>query len=450
MQNTNYLSIINCMNHNQIWELKRISLIIELNQYVALLKGYQPHVDMKYGLIYDFRENYFYAYRSGIVVGKYRFSEISDNRYQCTEIYDNPGFKDCMAIFPIVIEACNQNNIFVERKIISKYREETNRLHVTERKMSVSRDIGPQSPSDSPFTAKARKHQSLWRVQNGLEIGVGPNKDAKNKNGELTYYGNYIKDGELTGRNFYFPETFAYAKWRVEHKLKAETIDSYRLFNNLLSSMPMAFNLFHPLMKLRAENPAVVDNMIRAAFSEIKEIFRVAEIGLEFIPTPTEDYTGDKTAMDAFIKFQDKAGNNYLIAIETKYTDSLGSNTTSNKKVYQKQLKLIKESGLFTEDAISMFQNGTCKITQLYRNFMLAEVYGQKHGFKKVYSVILAPKDHPSTQTEIATLKGHLNYEVKKRVLAKSLEDFTHALGKVCPFEQCDWIDWFRNRYLII
>ena len=65
-------------------------------------------------------------------------------------------------------------------------------------------DLGPQSESDNPFTAKARKLQSLWRVVNGLEIGVGPNKKSNNK-GIPTKFGNIITDGEISGKNFYFP-----------------------------------------------------------------------------------------------------------------------------------------------------------------------------------------------------------------------------------------------------
>jgi hypothetical protein len=303
-------------------------------------------------------------------------------------------------------------------------------------------DSGPQSPSDHPFTAKARKLQSLWRAQNGLEMGVGPNRNSNQ------LYGNIIKDGETSGRNFFYPETFAYARWRVDTKLKDETIDEYRLFNNLMSSMPMAFNLFHPLMMLKAENPLVLDNMIRAAFPNINNIYKVLEIGLEFIPTPIEHYTGDKSAMDAFIRFQDKGGNNYLIAIETKYTDSLGTNTTSKKDVYKHQLELLKELNIFTPEAVEGFESGKIVLSQLYRNFLLAEVYGRKQGFKEVFSVILAPKDHPSTKHEIQTLREHLKKGFKDKVLAISLEDFIENLRLVGSLSDNLWLNWFWDRYL--
>jgi hypothetical protein len=50
-----------------------------------------------------------------------------------------------------------------------------------------------------------------------------------------------ISGGEVSGKNFLMKEAFEYAKKRVAKKSKNETIDGFRLFNNLLSSQPMTF-----------------------------------------------------------------------------------------------------------------------------------------------------------------------------------------------------------------
>ena len=102
-------------------------------------------------------------------------------------------------------------------------------------------------------------------------------------------------------------ETFEYAKERVGNKRENETIDGFRLFNNLLSSQPMAFNLFHLLMLLLKQDPAMVTLAVRSVFRNYP-VFEVTEIGLEFIPTPIENYTNDKSAMDAYIRFVDNKG----------------------------------------------------------------------------------------------------------------------------------------------
>lgn len=99
----------------------------------------------------------------------------------------------------------------------------------------------------------------MYRVKIGEEEGKQLTKTSKRK------YGNMISGGEISGKNFLMKETFEYAKKRVKNRKDNETIDEFRLFNNLLSSMPMAFNLFHPLMLLLEENPEKVTLAIRSS-----------------------------------------------------------------------------------------------------------------------------------------------------------------------------------------
>lgn len=306
---------------------------------------------------------------------------------------------------------------------------------------------GKQSSSDNSFTAKARLLQSIWRVENEFQIGIGPNKSSiDKKTGLPTYSGNMIFEGENNGNNFFYPQTFEYAKRRVKEKKKVETIDDYRLNNNLLSSMPMAFNLFHPLMMLQVQKPVVLDKMIQNAFPYFP-IYKVKEVGLEFIPTPVENYTNDKSAMDAFISFWDKDGGEHIIAIETKYTDSLGTNTSSDK-VFDKQIDILRNLILFTPEAIDKLTEREIPISQIYRNFILTEKYRQVHGLKDSYSIILAPKNHPSTVGEIRSLKQYLKNEVSYKLTDYKLEDFVSALISYCPVEYLGWLNWFNDRYL--
>lgn len=295
--------------------------------------------------------------------------------------------------------------------------------------------------SDNAFTAKARLLQSNWREKKGLEIDIGPSKNSVDKDGNPTYYGNMIKGGELSGKNFFFPETFNYAQWRVNKKLKDETIDSYRLFNNLMSSMPMAFNLFHPLMMLHSQQPAVLDQMIKNAFPKLP-IYKIKEIGIEFIPTPVEMFTNDKSAMDAFISFRDKAGGEYIIAIETKYTDSLGTNKATKAA---EKISFAIDSDLFTPEGIELIKSNC---TQIYRNFLLTEKFRVIKGLKESYSIILAPKDHPSTESEINAIKQSLKSDYHYKITDYKLEHFVSTLKLNCPENYLDWLNWFNERYL--
>lgn len=78
-----------------------------------------------------------------------------------------------------------------------------------------------------------------------------------------------ISGSELSGKNFLMKETFEYAQKRVAEKSKNKTIAEFRLFNNLLSSHPMAFNLFYPLMILLKQDQEVVTFVVRSVFRNV-------------------------------------------------------------------------------------------------------------------------------------------------------------------------------------
>ena len=297
---------------------------------------------------------------------------------------------------------------------------------------------GNQCGSDNAFTRKARLLQSMYRVEIGEEEGTGPTRASKRR------YGNMISGGDVSGKNFLMKETFEYAQKRVAEKSKNETIDGFRLFNNLLSSQPMAFNLFHPLMLLLKQDPAKVTLAVRSVFRNFP-VFEVTEIGLEFIPTPIENYTKDKSAMDAYIRFVDNKGGKHIIAIETKYTDVLGVNEASH---CEEQKQMLVDTGLFSVDFEKLLMGGKVKLTQIYRNLLLTEWYRMVEGLKDSYSVVLSPKEHPSTEEEIKSVSKYLKPEFAYKLNAVSLEDFVDAMIRYLPMYYAQVYERFRRRYL--
>lgn len=111
MKEPDYNKIINQLNADNIWIERRIELDITADQFIALLKGYLPHWEMRYGILFNQYDHYFYAYRSGYVVGKYQFIKNRNNEYTCTEMYDNPEKSDYLEIFEIIKEACREHNV---------------------------------------------------------------------------------------------------------------------------------------------------------------------------------------------------------------------------------------------------------------------------------------------------------------------------------------------------
>ena len=309
--------------------------------------------------------------------------------------------------------------------------------------------LGNIYSSNGEFTTRAAIQQSYYRASINEKCGKGRKNvvSGRKVNGKpilksiIQEYGHLVTGGEFRNKNFFFEETFEYAKDRVEHIKKDETIKADRLFNNLLSSMPMAFNLFHPLMLIKKKYPDSLDQMIQRIFPDIT-ITKVDDILIEYIPLPISSYTDDRSAMDAAILFSDDKGNKYIISIETKYIDQLGKNKAKENDL---KLKIARELKIFTEEGIYTISLGC---NQIYRNFLLTEKYRKVHRFSDSFSIILAPRNHPSTEEEIASIQEKLLPDFHYKLKKYALEDFVRNLKYDCPGEFRPWIDWFYSRYL--
>ena len=311
--------------------------------------------------------------------------------------------------------------------------------------------LGEEYKGDSRFVAECRRLQSIYRYEIGEEIH--PYTD---RYGNVHYYGNYISNGENPKegcwKNFLTEHAFNHAKDRVEHKENYETIESDRLFNNLLSSQPMAFNLFSPLRQMREKSPEIATKVIKAALPNYP-IHKVTEVALEFIPANHEKLTGDKSAMDAIIRFEDEHGKKGFIAIETKYSENLGTNVAydrddNGKNIPRaKSIEAVKELKCFNADEEQSIIKGDTPLTQIYRNFLLSEMYGHKEGLLS-YSIILAPQKHPTTKKELESLTNVLRNEYKDKIKQVYLEDFVNAIINNSATEYRVVFERFYDRYL--
>ena len=288
------------------------------------------------------------------------------------------------------------------------------------------------------FKEKCRARQGAFREEIGEPMGVGPWRSSTQK------HTNMITNGEVTGKNFVNQFAFEYAKKRVANKQKNERIDEFRLFNNMLSSQPMAFNLFCPFIQMLEEGKTeLVSSIFKAIFPDMG-IKEVTEVGLEYLHTDVENYLNDRTAMDAIIRYIDTDGKQSFVAIETKYTDVLNSIKGGVKARYK---EWVKRLGVFKPETEEALLHGTKPVSQIYRNFLLTESYGVMEKAARYYSVVLSPAQHPTTQKEVASLRDELKPEYQYKVFSVSLEDFIEKALTVCPAEEKEPFIYFFNRY---
>jgi len=274
-------------------------------------------------------------------------------------------------------------------------------------------DIGPQSESDGVFQAVCRLGQSRYRAEVLKEdYGYGPHEGSEGK------YGNMLDNGEESGSNFISKSAFKFAQKKVADKKdnKYLLIDEYRLFNNMLSSMPMCFNLFADLRELLKKDSKEATRVARLLFTEIDWIDELVDVDVEFIPVPIEKYINDRSAFDAMLVVKDKDGIKGLISIETKYTDLLGAKVAADTATKN---ALVEVGGFFNDKIKTELKDKGYK--QIHRNFLLTYAYAVKSGFGHFANVVISPAADKLSVQEIEDMrKDMLIYQ--DRILKIDLE----------------------------
>jgi len=244
--------------------------------------------------------------------------------------------------------------------------------------------------------------------------------------------------------NFISRNAFVYAMQKVQEKRDNPdlTIDPYRLFNNMLSSMPMCFNLFSDL---RSGVEAGDDN----AQAVLREMLQESAIGvverveIEMIPRPTTDYIDDLTAFDAAVLFRDRDNHAGLASIETKYTDSLGSNRAHRE---DRKHALADELDLLTADGARWYREHG--FDQIARNLLLTLAYAERHARPNSINYVVALKEDRRAQDDLDALRDRLSVAYRDRIRWLPLQDIVDRGLRVAHGSNLSVLHRFRQRYL--
>ncbi len=236
---------------------------------------------------------------------------------------------------------------------------------------------GPQRGSDSPFTARMRLHQSWFRATVlGLPFGTGPLASSTAPLGSMLR----AEDAER-GSNFLTPEIHQVTRERLREGRR--NVERFRLLHNMLSSQPMCFNLFGPLVK--------DTELATRVFQAIPElgVDRVVAVRLEYAPEPAEEYLADGTSFDAFVEYVHRDGGRAFVGVETKLTDGF-SQKACDTPAYRRWMTGPRAP--WRADATA----SVCRVAhnQLWRDHLLA-VAMRDHGGKRFGHGALMLVRHP-------------------------------------------------------
>lgn len=303
-------------------------------------------------------------------------------------------------------------------------------------KPQLIEDLKVEVSGDTAFMVNARLLQAIWRKEKYPEI--------KFKKGE---YGNYLplEFAKDTKANFLTNHIGDI----VEENVKNSTglIKEPRIWNNLLSSQPLAFNLFG---ELTTEKGLKTTTKLFKKLININ-IEKVTEINFEYSPGRRKiKYTNDRTAFDVFVKYDTSEGKKGFIGIEVKYSEHMYDKPDKIKldnkvKTANRYKQIAKDSGLFQDESINklMYSN----IHQLWRDHLLAlSMFISNNDYDIGHYVILYPKDNQQCTN---TIKKYLNTFKESSdnsfFILLTLEKLIDTLKSLSNDK---WIDQFVNRYL--
>lgn len=284
--------------------------------------------------------------------------------------------------------------------------------------------------SDTEFAAYARLLQSRWREKKGY------------KKGKL---GNYLDPIEaLRGKaNFLTERIQTLVQYEVyKSRYTGQWISTPRIWENLLSSQPLCFNLF-------GEMHFDLDLASRF-FSSLfpSKVNSVTAVFFEHSPgRGKEEFTGDWSAFDVFIEYEDRKGKPGFIGIEVKYAESLKDDKKKAAKIYGRHKHIYSgisnRSGIFHQS--SMAQLKEVPLQQIWRDHLLSLRMREKG--RDGFFVYLFPSLNKECQEAVERYKKLLISENREKTgfYPIHLEIFIKTLRKL---KRTDWTLELQERYL--
>jgi len=277
------------------------------------------------------------------------------------------------------------------------------------------------------FQRRARIIQSIWREQQGYKAATYRGKIRGNRL-EMPFaresLANYLDDviRDVVRREVLDPE-----------KSRGKLYGKPRIFNNLLSSQPLCFNLFAHL-----QQDLELASAVFAALTDGR-VDRVEAVEFEYSPGRGDmRYTGDKSAFDVFLLTRTAEGGRGFVGIEVKYHENLKGSVRALSPRLQ---ALATSMDCFVDGAMDSMEAPAME--QILRDHLLAGAMLEVDDFDDGFFVFLSHSGNPFCQQAVRQYKALLSDS--ETFAAWTLEDVVVGIEEET---EADWVGAFRERYL--
>lgn len=252
-------------------------------------------------------------------------------------------------------------------------------------------------PADHRFKAAARFLQALWREDRGLAMGTHVDRRTPHRPRRL---GSRISAAAgALGANFLHPDILAVVTRALAYREPGAAYDVDRLKTNLLSSQPLAFNLFGLLARDFALATRFVSELLPGTLTEVSDIL------FEHSPGRGDPrFTADRTAYDVVLRGRDATGARALVCIEIKYSEA---GHEPAPPPHPRHTEIARATpGLFVDADDPILTGPACQ--QLYRQHCLASAMLKAGLAEKATLAFIAPTHNQLAHAAAATYTRQL------------------------------------------
>jgi hypothetical protein len=259
----------------------------------------------------------------------------------------------------------------------------------------ILREHHVEERHDTRFRACARLLQALHRASKGL----APGKHDTCRGGKRILGSLLTPHDAADGHNFLSDDTAHVARLALAYAEPGALIGQHRLFANMLSSQPLALNLFAPLALDRPLAKRVLQFMLPAA-----PIAEVLHIGFEHSPGRGDaTLTADNTAFDIAIAYARPDGQRAFIGIELKYSEGMAEPAPADIRKYD---DLAQAAGLFKNSASALLR--FTGLRQLCREHLLAQAIVMRGDYAQADFLLIAPAHNTTVACAAGLYRAHL------------------------------------------
>ncbi|MBT7095001.1 MAG: hypothetical protein HN936_17270 [Bacteroidetes bacterium] len=221
-------------------------------------------------------------------------------------------------------------------------------------------------PEIMAFKRRARLKQALWREGKRFDIGTQPTRPKEGQPSRPLGSRIPFEFAKDTKANFLTKKVREAVQYRIEHPEHHQMLKEDRLYCDLLSSMPMCFNLFGSLYG----DMDAADKAIHSWWEDVPG--RVSAMRFEWSPGRLlqGEYLENRSAFDVAFELTLTNGTYGILGVETKYHEDCKREKIPRDDRLRRYKEVTDKSGAFEPEACNTIL-GT-NLQQIWLDHLLA------------------------------------------------------------------------------